>query len=60
MAIRNIKKPTLAQPSPSTPKRQAPVISIDEIEKEINASPENNFEDMAYPFGAWSNGKKNK
>lgn len=60
IAIRNIKKTNLT-PSPlSSPKRQAPVISIDEIEKEINASPENNFDDMAYPFGAWSNGKKNK
>lgn len=59
MAIRNIKKSPMPQRPSNQPQRQAPVISLDEIEKEINASPENNFDDMAYPFGAWGNGKKN-
>lgn len=60
MAINNIKRSPLVPPTSDTKKRQAPVISLDEIEREINASPENNFDDMAYPFGAWTNGKNNK
>ena len=40
--------------------RKAPVISLDELEKEINASPENNYDEYAYPFGAWLNEKNNK
>ena len=60
MAIRNVKRSPLEQVPSAQIKRQTPVISIEEIEKEINASPENNFDDMTYPFGAWGNGKKNK
>lgn len=33
-------------------------ISLDELEKEINASPENNYDEYAYPFGNWSDDKK--
>lgn len=36
------------------------VISLDELEKEINSSPENNYDEYAYPFGAWTNDKNNK
>ncbi len=38
------------------PKRK--VISLDELEKEINASPENNYDEYAYPFGNWSDDKR--
>ena len=40
--------------------RKAPVISLDELEEEINASPDNNYDEYAYPFGAWLNEKNNK
>lgn len=36
------------------------VISLDEIEKEIEASPDNNYDEYAYPFGAWIDDKKSK
>ena len=39
--------------------RKAPVISLDELEQEINSSPDNNYDEYAYPFGAWLNDKKN-
>lgn len=42
------------------PKTSKPLISLDELEKEINASPENNYDEYAYPFGAWINDKNNK
>lgn len=55
MALRSIKQE-------ETPKkkeeRKTPVISLDELEKEINASPDNNYDEYAYPFGAWLDGKK--
>lgn len=41
-------------------KERKSVISLDELEKEINASPENNYDEYAYPFGAWVNDKTNK
>lgn len=40
--------------------KKAPVISLDELEEEINASPDNNYDEYAYPFGAWLNEKNNK
>jgi hypothetical protein len=40
--------------------RKAPIISLDELEEEINASPDNNYDEYAYPFGAWLNEKNNK
>lgn len=40
--------------------KKAPVISLDELEKEIDASPDNNYDEYAYPFGAWLNEKNNK
>lgn len=43
-----------------TKKASAPLISLDELEKEINASPENNYDEYAYPFGVWTNDKNNK
>lgn len=42
------------------PSRKAPIISLDELEKEINASPENNYDEYSYPFGAWLNEKNKK
>ena len=62
LALRSIKNTTTDRtPPPSfSNKRKTPVISLDELEKEINASPENNYDEYAYPFGAWSNGKNNK
>lgn len=46
--------------SQKIPSRKAPVISLDELEKEINASPENNYDEYSYPFGAWLNEKNKK
>lgn len=43
-------------PANTQPKRK--IISLDELEKEINASPENNYDEYAYPFGTWSDEKK--
>lgn len=40
--------------------RKTPVISLDELEKEINATPENNYNEYAYPFGKLFDDKKNK
>lgn len=57
MALRDIKNS--AQNKPETEKR-TPIISLEELEKEINSSPENNYDEYAYPFGAWLDGKKNK
>lgn len=36
------------------------IISLDELEKEIDSSPENNYDEYAYPFGAWLNDKSGK
>lgn len=62
-ALRNLK----TEPSfdHNTNKKQSPekakkIISLDEIEKEIEASPENNYDEYAYPFGAWMDDKNNK
>ncbi len=38
-------------------KESKPIITVDEIEKEINASPENNYDEYISPFGAWKNDK---
>ena len=55
-ALRNIKqqntKKTIEAPK-AQPKQN--IISLEELEKEINASPENNYNELAYPFGAWKN-----
>ena len=68
-ALRNLKKePNFSATEQDQPavqaqkniKKDKPVISLDELEKEINASPENNYDEYAYPFGAWLNEKKNK
>ena len=68
-ALRGLKKePSFSIPetdaSTTKPSAQSsskrPVISLDELEKEINASPENSYDEYAYPFGAWSDDKKNK
>ena len=56
MALRSIKQSEKTNPQEE---RKTPVISLDELEKEINASPENNYDEYAYPFGAWLDGKKN-
>ncbi len=40
--------------------KKTPVISLDELEEEINNSPENNYDEYAYPFGAWLNDKKSQ
>ena len=49
-----------ASKRPMSKQTKKPVISLDELEKEINASPENNYDEYAYPFGAWTNAKNNK
>lgn len=60
-ALRELHTPinNNAEPFTETP-RKAPVISLDELEEEINASPDNNYDEYAYPFGAWLNEKNNK
>lgn len=40
--------------------RKTPVISLDELEKEINATPENNYNEYAYPFGKLFDDKNDK
>lgn len=45
-ALRNLK-----------PEKKTNIISIDELEKEINASPDNNFDEHKTPFGDWFNEK---
>ncbi|MBR2273504.1 MAG: hypothetical protein IJ864_01545 [Alphaproteobacteria bacterium] len=58
-ALHNIKvNAEKKYPEPPKIKKQTPVISLAEIDKEINASPENNYDEYAYPFGTWSNEKK--
>ncbi len=47
-ALRNLKQ-----------ENHAKIISIDEIEKEINASPDNNYDENKNPLGDWLNEKKN-
>lgn len=58
-ALQNINNDFRASKSTQN-KPITPVISLDELEKEINASPENNYDEYAYPFGAWTNDKNNK
>lgn len=55
-ALRNIKQQNTKKTT-EAPKVQPKqnIISIEELEKEINASPENNYNELAYPFGAWKN-----
>lgn len=55
-ALRNIKQQNTPK-TPEAPKVQAKsnIISLEELEKEINSSPENNYDELAYPFGAWKN-----
>ncbi len=59
-ALRDFK--SAATPNPrkphDTPPQKRKIISLDELEKEINASPENNYDEYAYPFGSWSDEKK--
>lgn len=57
IALRDIKN---SSSKPEKEERKIPVISLEELEKEIDASPENNYDEYAYPFGAWLDGKKNK
>ena len=33
---------------------------VNELEKEIDASPDNNYDEYAYPFGAWLDDKNHK
>ena len=44
-ALRSLKQETSKQK----------IISLDELEKEINASPDNNFDEKKTPFGDWLN-----
>jgi hypothetical protein len=55
-ALRNIKQQNTKK-AIETPKTQPKqnIISLEELEKEINASPDNNYNELAYPFGAWKN-----
>lgn len=59
-ALQNLKNTSSKNFAPSAPKTERTIISLDELEKEINASPENNYDEYAYPFGAWADDKKNK
>lgn len=59
-ALRNFKQDFPASKPSTTKKTLKTIISLDELEKEINASPENNYDEYAYPFGAWMNDKTNK
>ena len=61
-ALRDIKNSTEIKEKPTQPleKKKIPVISLEELEKEIEASPENNYDEYAYPFGAWLNAKNKK
>ncbi len=47
-ALRNLK-----------PEKKSNIISIDELEKEINASPDNNYDTSISPLGDWLDEKKN-
>lgn len=47
------------QHKPHAEKKQK-IISLDELEKEIDASPDNNYDEYAYPFGAWLDDKNHK
>lgn len=58
-ALRSIT-PHQKEKKPATESKKTPVISLEELEKEIASSPENNYDEYAYPFGAWLNGKNNK
>ena len=55
-ALRSIKQQNNVKPieAPKVQARQN-IISLEELEKEINSSPENNYNELAYPFGAWKN-----
>lgn len=57
LALRSIKN--TKEEKPAKNERKAPIISLDELEQEINSSPDNNYDEYAYPFGAWLNDKKN-
>lgn len=59
-ALRNLRtEPSFEHPQPKTkPNKANKIISLDEIEKEIEASPDNNYDEYAYPFGAWIDDKK--
>ena len=43
-----------------TQRKNKKIISLDELEKEIDASPDNNYDEYAYPFGAWLDDKNHK
>lgn len=55
-ALQNLKNTNKSTSEPTKRK----IISLDELEKEINASPENNYDEYAYPFGNWPNEKNKK
>lgn len=54
-------KPAVS-PATQTTRREKnkKIISLDELEKEIDASPDNNYDEYAYPFGAWMDDKNHK
>lgn len=51
------QKPSHNHKKNNKPIKSQKIISLDEIEKEIEASPENNYDEYASPFGAWKNDK---
>ena len=57
LALRSIK--SSKEEKPVKNEKKTPIISLDELEQEINSSPDNNYDEYAYPFGAWLNDKKN-
>ncbi len=61
-ALRKLRTEPSFEHTQSKPKQSKAnkVISLAEIEKEIESSPENNYDEYAYPFGAWIDEKKSK
>ncbi len=61
-ALRNLRTEPSFDHTKSKPKTKPnktnKVISLDEIEREIEASPDNNYDEYASPFGAWIDDKK--
>lgn len=60
IALQNLNEENQQREKSTLKAENKKVISLDELEKEINASPENNYDEYAYPFGAWFNDKTNK
>lgn len=58
-ALRDFHK-SVSKKEKQSSEKVMPRISLDEIEKEINASPDNNYDEYAYPFGKLFDDKSGK